>query len=156
MSPKKLKPIKFVRATEEPEEILLKQQPEEVKVNAYLRSMDAKRESYERTKVEAKRESYEKTIEESKVARQNAQKLYFQQQMSENKRIEEKLIKDIEDLKNKKIKEMEDLIEIKSKKEQSMTDLEKLKSEIMKNKTFLESLKKISFKEEAQQINSPP
>ena len=66
-----------------------------------------------------------------------------------------KKFQDIEDLKNKKIKEMEDLIEIKSKKEQSMTDLEKLKSEIMKNKTFLESLKKISFKEEAQRIDSP-
>ena len=105
MSPTKLKPIKFVRATEEPKEILFKQQPEEVKINEYQRTMDAMRESYERTieeerhgpyertKLEAKRESYEKTIEESKVARQNAQKLYFQQQMSENKRIEEKLMK---------------------------------------------------------------
>merc|ERR1719376_500475 len=57
--------------------------------------------------------SYERTVEESKAARQNAQNLYFREQMMERKRLEDQLIKDIEDLKNKKIKEMEDLIEIK-------------------------------------------
>ena len=93
MSHTKLKPIKFVRATEEPKEILCKQQPEEVKLNEYQRTTDAKRESYERKRVEANHESYERTIEQSKVARQNAQKLHCEQQMSKNKRIEEKLIK---------------------------------------------------------------
>eukprot|EP00092_Neocalanus_flemingeri_P026361 GFUD01028577.1.p1 GENE.GFUD01028577.1~~GFUD01028577.1.p1 ORF type:complete len:1214 (+),score=381.50 GFUD01028577.1:175-3642(+) len=140
----KSKPIQFVRDVEEPKEILFQQHIEKVKPALQKRTIE-----------EAKRESYEKTIEESKVARQNAQNLHFQQQMLENKRIEEQLIKDIENLKNKKIKEMEDLIEIKSKKEQSMTDLEKLKLEIMKNKTFLESLKKINLNEESRRINSP-
>ena len=62
-------------------------------------------------------------------------------------------VQDIEDLKNKKIKEMEDLIEIKTKKEQTMTDLEKLKSEILKNKAFLSSLKKINVEERTHTVN---
>jgi len=104
-------------------------------------------DSLKTTKEDSEQESNERILKESK---QKALNLHFHQQMIENTRIEDKLIKDIEELKNKKIKEMEDLIDIKSKKEQSMTDLEKLKIEIMKNKTFLESLKKINLTEELQ------
>eukprot|EP00092_Neocalanus_flemingeri_P004533 GFUD01004883.1.p1 GENE.GFUD01004883.1~~GFUD01004883.1.p1 ORF type:complete len:1386 (+),score=410.73 GFUD01004883.1:97-4254(+) len=184
-STNKLKPIQFVKATEEFSDVSYQQQPEEVKQNEYERTIEdakqkshersieegkhqrkeeeAKRKSYRRKIEETKRESYERTQEESKqIADQNAQnyiyitELHFQKQMLENKKIEEQLVKDIEELKNKKIKEMEDLIDIKSKKEQSMTDLEKIKLEIMKYKTFLESLKKINLREEAPRINSPP
>eukprot|EP00092_Neocalanus_flemingeri_P018869 GFUD01020432.1.p1 GENE.GFUD01020432.1~~GFUD01020432.1.p1 ORF type:complete len:1159 (-),score=350.55 GFUD01020432.1:166-3561(-) len=184
-STNKLKPIQFVKATEEFSDVSYQQQPEEVKQNEYERTIEdakqkshersieegkhqrkeeeAKRKSYRRKIEETKRESYERTQDESKqIADQNAQnyiyitELHFQKQMLENKKIEEQLVKDIEELKNKKIKEMEDLIDIKSKKEQSMTDLEKIKLEIMKYKTFLESLKKINLREEAPRINSPP
>jgi len=89
------------------------------------------------------------------IASRNAQDFYFQQQILEKKKIEDQLNKDIEDLKNKKIKEMEDLIEIKTKKEQTMNDLENLKAEIMKNKSFLESLKKIKFKDDSKSQCSP-
>eukprot|EP00090_Calanus_glacialis_P002503 TRINITY_DN11877_c0_g1_i5.p1 TRINITY_DN11877_c0_g1~~TRINITY_DN11877_c0_g1_i5.p1 ORF type:complete len:540 (-),score=124.95 TRINITY_DN11877_c0_g1_i5:206-1780(-) len=91
--------------------------------------------------------SFERTRGEVEEAKQKAKELLFQEQILENKRIEDQLIKDIEDLKNRKIKEMEDLIEIKSKKEQSMKDLDKLKSEMIKNKAFLESLKKINVQQ---------
>ena len=56
-------------------------------------------------------------------------------------------LQDIEDLKNKKIKEVEDLLDIKSRKEQSMKDLESLKSEIIKHKALIESVRKIRLKE---------
>jgi len=124
-------------AVEKPTQPVFEQNPQELRKNMMPTSNSMKIQN-----------SYERTVEESRAARQNAQNLYFREQMMERKRLEDQLLKDIEDLKNKKIKEMEDLIEIKTKKEQTMTDLEKLKLEIEKNKTFLESLKKINLREE--------
>ena len=106
--------------------------------------------------------SYERTVEKSRATNQSILNVLFQEKKVETRRFEDQLkkvitmilkkgnlslffVQDIEDLKNRKIKEMEDLINIKAKKEQTLSDLEKLKTEIVKHQTILESLKKIKL-----------
>ena len=49
--------------------------------------------------------------------------------------------KDIESLRNKKIKEMEELLEIKNKKERSRNELEELRLDVYREKNLLDSLR---------------
>jgi len=55
--------------------------------------------------------------------------------------LKEEIEKDIESLKNKKIKEMEELIEIKTTKEKFMNELESLRLDMFKEKNLLDSIK---------------
>ena len=77
-SGKKFKP----NPVERPNQTVFEQQPRDLAMNSNPRTVD-----------EERHDSYEKTIEESRVARQNAQNLFFQQQLMEKKRIEDQLIK---------------------------------------------------------------
>jgi len=61
--------------------------------------------------------------------------------------IKEEIEKDIESLKNKKIKEMEELIEIKTTKENLMNELESLRMDMYKEKNLLDSIKQQNYLE---------
>jgi len=73
--------------------------------------------------------------EEKKEHEKNNEKL------KELIRIKSEVEKDIESLKNKKIREMEELLEIKTCKERSMNELEELRLDVYREKNLLESLR---------------
>ena len=67
---------------EKPNQPVFEQNPQELRKNMMPTSDSIKIQN-----------SYERTVEESKAARQNAQNLYFREQMMERKRLEDQLIK---------------------------------------------------------------
>jgi hypothetical protein len=73
----KLKPIKFVKATEVPKE----KQP---KQSAY---------GIPTAKAKEPKQSYERRMEEANIVYMNAQNLHYQQQMLENKKLKEQLVR---------------------------------------------------------------
>ena len=70
------------------------------------------------------------------------EKLQVENELAEARSELNKIKSDLDDLKNKKIKEMEELLDLKSQKENTKTELETLKLELLKQKSFLFSVQK--------------
>ena len=87
----------------------------------------------------------QQTIEDSRTARRNSLRIQFDQKIAESRRVVEQLNRDIEDLKNKKIKEMEELLEIITKKERNVAELETIRAEIENNRRLLDQLRLVGL-----------